>query len=645
MLRPVWLLSLDSDTFPAAPMTTGGLKAYYQRYGQRSADTDIKIVHFVNRPERMPEWLTQWVQNELPIANAAIAQGLQPVMGFSVYTWNAAEFLDLMRQVKDICPGLLIVAGGPHVQKARDYLFSEAIDVIVLGEGEATLTDFLDASDASQWKNIPGLAFVDYSCKEKGELISTPERPRFKDLDLLPSALDVIDLCDEQGKPYDCVSYETSRGCPYKCSFCEWGTGAIGTKMLSFSVDRIEKDWNKLVDAGIRNIWLADSNFGALKSDVDKARVMCEIKQRTGMPHTFATSWSKKHGPRSQEIVLMLHQHNLLPHYHLALQTLTPLALELCHRENMAANKYEPIAREMAKARVPIACELIWGLIGDNLKDFEKNLDRLFAVFPTINIFGYTLLPGTEFYGKRDEYKIETLPVAGYGKAKGEYVVGCFTFPVEEGLEGYFLITAHLLMSRGYMMPLTLRYLALTEKVPVSGLMRAILADLCEEFAAEIPQLDMRDKMGVYELREELFVTVYTYAERTYRRVEQAVMRWLDQHLQDKHSNASFIHHVRCMLELDEAFAPHVGATREVVVHFDFDANGVMDVLESMECPDDKLFAHKPTTVAIHIPGGVGDIIKDPDGGVWVHAERSSSKEQQAQKLQPVTVQALAVSA
>ncbi len=341
----------------------------------------------------------------------------------------------------------------------------------------------------------------------------------------------------------------------------------------------------------------------------------------------------------------MLHKHNLLPHYHLALQTLTPLALELCHRENMAANKYEPIARQMAKERVPIACELIWGLIGDNLKEFEKNLDRLFAVFPTINIFGYTLLPGTEFYGKRDEYKIETLPVAGYGKAKGEYVVGCFTFPVEEGLEGYFLITAHLLMSRGYMMPLTLRYLALTEKVPVSGLMRAILADLCEEFSAEIPQLDMRDKMGVYELREELFVTVYTYAERTYRRVEQVVMKWLDQHLQDKHTNAGFIHNVRCMLELDEAFAPHVGATREVVAHFDFDANAVMDTLESMDLPADSLFAHQPTDINIHIPGGVGDIIKDPDGGVWVHAERSSSKEQQVQKLQPVTVQALAISA
>ena len=294
---------------------------------------------------------------------------------------------------------------------------------------------------------------------------------------------------------------------------------------------------------------------------------------------------------------------------------------------------------------MPIACELIWGLVGDNLADFETNLDRLFAVFPTINIFGYTLLPGTEFYDKREEYKIETLPVAGYGKAKGEYVVGCMSFPIEEGLEGYFLITAHLLMSRGYMLPLTLRYLALSETVPVAGMMRAILHALCKEFRTEIPGLDASNKMGVYEFREELFVTSFTYPQRTYACVRRVAKQWIDDHMENELAVAELQAHVAQLLELDEAFAPHIGATREVTAHFNFDANALMDTLESMELPAPALFAHRPTEVGIHIPGGVGDIIKDPDGGVWIHAERSTSKAEHAAKLQPVTVQALAVSA
>ena len=640
MDRPVWLLSLDSDTFPAAPTTTGGLKAYYESLGEHTVKTDIQLVHFANDPGRIPPWLKRWQQEELPRAHAAVAEGLQPIMGFSVYTWNAAEFLELMRQVKALCPELLIVVGGPHVQRAEDYLFSEAVDVVVLGEGEATFTEFLDAHNRETWHDVPGLAFI-----QDSDMVITAERPRLRDLDSLPSALDAISLNDENGEPYECIAYETSRGCPYKCAFCEWGTGAIGTRMLSFSVDRVRRDWNRIVDAGIRNIWLSDSNFGALREDVEKAKVLCEIKQRTGLPNSFATSWSKKHGSRSQEIVLMLHEHDLLPHYHLALQTLTPLALELSHRTNMAANKYEPIAREMARARIPIACELIWGLIGDNLASFEQHLDRLFAVFPTIHIFGYTLLPGTEFHDRREEYEIKTRPVAGYGKAKGEYVVGCMSFSVEEGLEGYFLVAAHIVVSRGYIMPMTLRYLSLSATVPVAGLMRAVLHALCEEYNEDIPALGDADPMGVYELRNELFVTALAHRDRTYACVERVAAQWVDEHVTNDSEALSLKHRVAHLLELDRAFAPRTGESRDTVAHFSFDANAVMDVLEGMELPAPELFAARPTEIGIHIPGGVGDVIRDPDGGVWIHAERISNRKGHTAQPLAVASESLAVPA
>ena len=108
MQKPVWLLSMDSDQFPAAPMTTGGLKAYYQRFGSNAHNTDLQLVHFVNKPESIPAWLTGWLANELPRAQAAIEAGITPIMGFSVYTWNAAEFLALMREIKAACPALVI---------------------------------------------------------------------------------------------------------------------------------------------------------------------------------------------------------------------------------------------------------------------------------------------------------------------------------------------------------------------------------------------------------------------------------------------------------------------------------------------------------------------------------------------------------
>lgn len=608
-IRPVWLFSMDSEQFYAAPTTTGGLKAYYQRYGQKAGQTSIELFHFRDAAA-IPAWKVQWQEQLLDIANTALENGLQPIAGFSFYTWNAEHFLELISFLKQSCPGLLILAGGPHVQQPEDYLHEDPIDVIAMGEAETTFQELLDAEQDQDWFSIAGLAFVD----AQGKLHRTPARKRRKTLDELPSAFGVVPLCDEQGKAiYDSVSYETSRGCPFSCAFCEWGTGAIGGKMFQFSLERVRHDFEHIVASGIKDIWLADSNFGALKEDLEKARIICDLKQQTGLPLTFATSWSKKHSPRVQEIVLMLNRNKLLPHYQLALQTLTPLALELSNRQNMSSNKYEPIAKEMASQGVPIAAELIWGLPGDNLADFERNLDQLLATFPKINIFGYTLLPGTEFYEKRHEYQLEAIPVAGYGKAKGEYVVGCHTFSRDEGMEGYFLITAHIILNHGYLIPMTIRLLALEGSVPVSAMLRVVLATLIAAFKPAFPQSDANGKISIYENRAELYIALLQQSERCFDLITRSISDWLLEH----QASPDLISRVHRTLLLDRCLCPRTGAATDTEHQFDFLASQVHQSLEAMEMP---AFGdlQQPQTLSVHHPGGVGDILKDPDGGSWL---------------------------
>lgn len=610
--RPVWLFSMDSDQFYAAPTTTGGLKAYFLEYSARPESANIELIHFRDGDAAL-EWPARWRSEALPLAREAVSQGITPVIGFSFYTWNAAEFLTLIREMKNSCPELLVIAGGPHVQQAEDYLHDDPIDLIVMGEGEETFQQILDNPARDNWANINGLAFLD-----KGDIVKTPERARRLDLDALPSALNVVPLTDKNGKAlYDSISYETSRGCPFKCAFCEWGTGAIGTKMYQFSMARIERDWRHIVDSGIKDIWLADSNFGALKDDLAKAQLICDLKAETGYPSTFATSWSKKHSPRVQEIVLLLNQHGLLPHYQLALQTLTPLALELSNRTNMSSNKYEPIAKEMAAEGVPIAAELIWGLPGDNLRDFENNLDTLLATFPNINIFGYTLLPGTEFYRRREEYKIDTIPVAGYGKAKGEYVVGCHTFDRDEGFEGYFLISSHILFVHGHLLPLTTRLLALSGTQGISSLLRALSRAVLKEYADELNDLNDSNRIEIYERRSAIYLAMLKTPQKTYALLEREILAWLRA---EGHSD-DFIEKLRCVLALDKTLSPRMGAKTSAWQHFEFDAESLLKTLGAMELPDWSRILDQQQDVLIETPGGVGDILKDPDGGSWLKAK------------------------
>ena len=594
-------------------MTTGRLKAYFARYGSTAASSELELVHFTMSEQIRPWLASEWDVSAAPRARAAVEAGLSPVAAFSIYTWNAADFLEAIKHVRATCPELTVVVGGPHVQRARDFLFEDGIDLVALGEGEASFQAFLDAPSRAAWAEIPGLAYL-----ENGEYRETPKRDRTVTLDDLPSALDVIELRDADGRPrYPRVAYETSRGCPFKCAFCEWGTGAIGTKMYQHSLARIASDFERLIEGGVQDIWLCDSNFGALPEDLEKAKIIVGLRERTGRPSTFATSWSKTHNDRVQEIVLLLQKHGLLQHYNLALQTLTPLALKLSNRKNMRSNRYEPIAKAMAEEGVQIATELIWGLPGDNLPEFEANLDRLIGVFTNINIFGYTLLPGTEFFEKRDEYAIKTIPVAGYGKAKGEYVIGCHTFSEDEGIEGYFLISGHIMLIRGYIMPLTARYLALSKAAPVSALFRAALRAVADEFAASLPELDLRDRMQVYEHRDQLYLAALDAPARLYATLHRTLSEWLVQHNVPQAQIAQAL----CVLELDQAFCPRVGVAVRTEERFAFDAANVAYHLNRMELPTPEAFAARPASLSIRHPGGVGAVLKDPDGGSWFRGQ------------------------
>lgn len=613
--RPVWLLSMDSDQFYAAPTTTAGLKAYYLEYGKYVTRNQIELLHFRDAAE-VHNWSSQLhvdrAGNILFDAKKALEKGQTPIIGFSFYTWNAAEFLEVIEHLKTLLPEIFIIAGGPHVQQAEDYLGSDPIDLIFLGEAERTFKEVLDNQD-NHFGNIPGLAFLD----PQQQLVKTAERTRIKDLNEIPSPLSALKLQDEQGRPlYESISYETSRGCPFTCAFCEWGTGAIGSKIIQFSMTRIYQDWEKIITAGIENIWLADSNFGALKEDLEKTQLICDLKKTYNLPRTFATSWSKKHSPRTQEMVLLLNRNGLLPHYQLALQTLTPLALELSNRKNMDSNKYERIAKDMAEAGVPIAAELIWGLPGDNLKDFEKNLDTLLATFPNINIFGYTLLPGTEFYDKREEYQIQSMPVAGYGKAKGEYVIGCHTFDKDEGIEGYFLITAHILLLHGHLLPLTIRYLAIEGSIPVTPLLREILSALLKLLAPKLTAVDINNKMSVYENRNRIYLVIFQQFLESYNLITRIITRWLQKHDASNDVISKTLQHI----QLDSVLSPLPGDKTENSYNFPIQAREIIKSLEAMEIPQETFYQHGQE-LTIQTPGGVGDILKDPDGGSWLKGQ------------------------
>jgi radical SAM superfamily enzyme YgiQ (UPF0313 family) len=136
------------------------------------------------------------------------------IIGFSVLTGpNMDAAITQSREFKDIMPGAKIVWGNVHPSILPEQTLAEPyIDYVVIGAGEYTLLELIEHLEkGDKLGDIKGLAY-----KEKGRIIINEPRPFIKDLDELPDpAWHLVDV----GK-YWSVTLNTSRGCPFNCTFC-----------------------------------------------------------------------------------------------------------------------------------------------------------------------------------------------------------------------------------------------------------------------------------------------------------------------------------------------------------------------------------------------------------------------------------------
>jgi hypothetical protein len=157
--------------------------------------------------------------------------------------------------------------------------------------------------------------------------------------------------------------------------------------------------------------------------------------------------------------------------------------------------------------------------------------------------------------------------------------------------------------------------------VPVSALLRAVLRALAKRFADELQGLDPNDRLDVYARRAELYLVMLRRLPETFEVIGGAVHGWLDQH----GAAASLRARVLQVLELDEAFCPRVGPSHQITRRFRFAADRVDHFLGRMELPPETAFGLSSTTLDIHHPAHVGEVLMNPDGGSWMRGQIKQS--------------------
>jgi len=304
---------------------------------------------------------------------------------FSNYLWSHKECIEVSAKIKQLSPGSITIHGGPDTPKyegdeLRYFESNPHIDVTVRGEGEETCAAVLsalrqvigdDKPDLEVLRGVEGATFR----SAKGEVVRNPDRPRVKDLNELPSAY-LTGLFDPYiGLEGLCIIMETNRGCPYGCTFCDWGS-ATASKIRKFDEDRVMAEIAWASQARIESVSIADANFGIFPRDVDFAREAARLKRETGYPRGFGGNYAKNTVKYLRNIIDVLAEGDILSMGTLSLQTMDEETLDAINRSNIKTEKYDALAVEMRNANLPLTIELMMGLPGSSVDSFREDLQQ-----------------------------------------------------------------------------------------------------------------------------------------------------------------------------------------------------------------------------------------------------------------------------
>jgi len=201
------------------------------------------------------------------------------LVGITTMTFTLLDVVRTVGLVRDAAPGARIVLGGPHVHLyPRESAALPGVDFAIVGEGEFAIVELCDRLDEpDRWGEVPGLTY-----HRDGEIVQNERPALIDDLDALP--FPARDLTPFQryssvlARRRPVTTMFTSRGCPYRCTFCD--RPHLGKKFRARSARSVVDEMAECVEMGIHEFLIYDDTF-----TVRRQRVLdiCAEIQRRGL--------------------------------------------------------------------------------------------------------------------------------------------------------------------------------------------------------------------------------------------------------------------------------------------------------------------------------------------------------------------------
>jgi tRNA A37 methylthiotransferase MiaB len=361
---------------------------------------------------------SEWIWRREAVEPTAQKLAQNDIVAFSTYVWNHRWNYAVARRIKEIRPEVLIIFGGPEPAITDPDLFRKEpfMDLVICYEGEITFRRILDHYETQDWETIPGLLI-----NRNGEAVKTPNAERINSLDEVPSPY-LLGIWDDLIAKHPEVTWqgtlETNRGCPFACTFCDWGSLTYN-KVKQFQLDRVFAELEWMAQRNFDWISITDANFGMFpERDSMIADKIIECQEKYGSPRTFSVAWAKNQKREVIDIVKkLLDARGFNQGLTLSVQSLDHDVLENIRRKNMEINRLEEVFELCDQRNIPAYTELILGLPGETLDSWKRNFYGLYDLnqHTGITVFQAQLLENAEMnLLQKKLYRITSQPVTDY---------------------------------------------------------------------------------------------------------------------------------------------------------------------------------------------------------------------------------------
>ena len=315
------------------------------------------------------------------------------VVGISAMTFTLIDTYKTAKLIKKIMPKTKVILGGTHVHLfPHETKNLEGVDFAFMGEAELSLVEFLkNLKNPAYYHKIPGLIYRN----TEGKIVENDFEP-LDNLDELPfperKLLNIKHYNSLLSKASFSTTIISSRGCPFRCAFCDRPLSPITSHFRFRSAKNVADEICECVELGIKDFLFYDDTF-----TVSRERVLdfCEkiIEQKLEIRWDIRTRVDIV----DEEMLKMLKKAGCVA-IHYGVESGSDKILKVI-KKGFTVKKAREIFKLTKKLKIETLAYFMIGLPSENLEDIQNTLDLAKELKPDYAHFTiFSPYPGTEFY-------------------------------------------------------------------------------------------------------------------------------------------------------------------------------------------------------------------------------------------------------